>query len=327
MNRSLKSSTPDSSMYSTKVGSSPGDLPLAERHQRHLRAFARRVAHRLDLVDRDGGDEADHLGAPRVDVGAEGAGEHDLVEVRRREPSARIAASMPVEIAPFANCSSRTSELREHDRRPCKRERPVRPRASRCGRPAGDGSPPRPRGVIMHPAVVEQAGQAQLRDDVDQARPTDASGLDVAADHLELDLAVRQGHALDRTLGGAHPVQDLRRPRTRGRRARRSRPRARRCRTTISPFVPTSTSSRVSGLADESGRHDVGDDVGPDVGADRRVESRPRPAGWICIAELVGAHVLRLGEGRDDRARARSTRGSTPSSSDIIVALPATTAS
>ena len=96
------------------------------------------------------------------------------------------------------------------------------------------------------------------------------------------------------------PQQDLAALERRARRARRSRPSARSIPHAISPFVPTSTSSRISGSRTRPVATMSATMSAPDVGADRREERHP-PERVDVEPDLVGAQVLRLGEGGDVR--------------------------
>ncbi len=157
-------------------------------------------------------------------------------------------------------------------------------------------------------AVVEKTREAQLRDDVDQARAADPLRLDVAPDHLELDAAVRQRDALDRALDRAHPVEDLAALEGRtGRRGRRDRPLGVAAGDlAVRAHVHQQARLRV---AHEPCRHDVRDDVG--ARRTRRSTGRARPTradGCRTRSGRRGGPGARGTSRR--RGRARSTRGS-----------------
>ena len=199
-------------------------------------------------------------------------------------------------MAPFADCSSRTSSwVSTTSSVRAKTRRPPWSRTWAASGMAGELL------VGAEQAVrLQQVGEAELRDDVDQAGAAEASGRLVgAADHLELDPAVREHDALDRALGRAHAAQDL--PAL----ERRAGGRGRRHHALVVAADDLAVRADVDeqpllGLPREAGRHDVAHDVGADVRPDRR-EQRDAALGVDGEAGVGRAQVLRLQERGDER--------------------------
>ena len=210
MNRSLKSARPESSTYAHLVEDRPRGRPLGDRERRDLRALAGHVAGRDDARQRQLGHEPDADRARRREVRAERAGR----AAPARRPRARCRArgrgsSSRSRSTPWRTAARARRAARGRRRRARQKtfSSPILP--SRSEAPGDEAS-----------RAVEDPGADELGDRVDEARAAEADRLDVA-DHLQLDLAVLDPHALDRAVGGAHAAADLgrleRRPGGRGR--------------------------------------------------------------------------------------------------------------
>ena len=239
-------------------------------------------------------------------------------------PIARIAVSMPGRDRALRELQRPHVGLREHDLAVRAGTR-VRPRASRGT--VGErvtGSPRRPRGS---PSCRRRRS----------GRPGGAARRCRSAPSRRCPWARRRRRspaARSRRSSARRPRshprwrasrRGSRRPRTRGRRARRSRPTARRCRTR------SRRSCRRRRAAASPDRARARSRRCPRRCRPRRRRrstgrSRPSPSGWIANpswsarTSCASVNVATYGASAIDS-------GFTPSSSDIIVALPATTAS
>ena len=265
MNRSLKSSRPESSTYSTSSSTALRGGAFGDREGDDLRALACDVAGGDDPRQRQLRHEPDLDRARRRQVRAERAAEEDLRDLAGLDPEVAAedrssrSRSRPSRTGARARRAARGRRRRRGGRRSPRRPCRTAPRSRATKRPEWSSIP----------APTSSATAST------SPEPHSPDGLDVA-DHRQLHLAVDDLHALDRALGGAHPAADLgrleRRPGRRGAvaSARAEEP------STISEFVPTSMNRRTRRSSVRPGREDAGDDVGADVRAERGEEHRRR---------------------------------------------------
>ena len=163
--------------------------------------------------------------------------------------------------------------------------------------------------AASHPTRrIEQPGDSQLRNRINEARPADPLWRNVAADHLQLHV-VGQCHALDGAVGGPHATADLAALERGSGGSRRAKHALRRAEHDLAVGADVDEDAQFV-LTREAGGNHAGDDVGAHVRPDERksldiatrVDVEPR---------LTGRDIERLLKGRRERHH-RNRRGVDP---------------